>query len=58
MKVIAALVVLSVTWLALSARGQAGTGEIVGSVRDTTGAVLPGVKLTLTHRTRAASSAN
>ena len=49
-RVAAALMVLSVTWLASSARGQAGTGEISGVVRDSTGAALPNVKLTLTER--------
>jgi hypothetical protein len=33
-----------------SAYGQAGTGEIAGTVRDATGAVLANVKLTLTRR--------
>jgi hypothetical protein len=32
--------------------GQAGTGEIAGTVKDTSGAVLPGVKLTIIHRER------
>jgi hypothetical protein len=37
------------TLLGPLAYGQAGTGEIVGTVRDATGAVLPTVKLTLTQ---------
>ena len=32
-----------------SARGQAGTAEIIGTVTDSTGAVLPNVLLTLTN---------
>jgi hypothetical protein len=32
------------------ARGQAVTGTIIGTVSDTTGAVLPGVTVTLTHK--------
>jgi hypothetical protein len=43
----AALIVLS---LVSSARGQAGTAEIAGSVKDVTGADLPNVKLTLTDQ--------
>ena len=33
------------------AYAQSDTGEIVGTVRDTTGGVLPGVSLTITHQT-------
>src|SRR6516165_1545137 len=35
--------------------GQAGTGEIDGTVRDSTGAVLPNVKVTLTQQESGAS---
>jgi hypothetical protein len=32
-------------------RQSSATGEIAGTVRDTTGGVLPGVSLTITHQT-------
>ena len=41
---------VSVTGLASLAHGQAGTGEIAGAVRDSTGAALPDVRLTLTEQ--------
>jgi hypothetical protein len=43
----AALIVLNLISLSSAARGQAGTAEIAGSVKDMTGADLPNVKLTL-----------
>jgi hypothetical protein len=36
--------------LALPAHAQTATSEIAGTVRDATGGVLPGVKLTITHQ--------
>src|SRR3990170_4225551 len=43
-------IILGVSFLSGSlAHGQAGTGDIVGTVKDATGAVLPGVALTITH---------
>src|SRR3989337_1560072 len=41
------LIVISLRGLSVSAQG---TAEIVGIVKDTTGAVLPGVALTITNR--------
>ena len=43
-------IVLGIVLSACLAYGQAGTGEISGAVRDSTGAALPGVRLTLTDR--------
>jgi hypothetical protein len=44
------LIGLAFACLQASAFGQAGTGEIVGTVRDATGSVLPDVVLTFTHQ--------
>jgi hypothetical protein len=38
---------LAWTWVA---NAQSATGEMLGTVRDVTGAVLPGVQLTITHQ--------
>src|SRR5690349_8169930 len=42
------LVCLFAAWGAAAARAQVSTGEIFGKATDTTGAVLPGVTVTLT----------
>ena len=41
------LAVVLFHWTALAAVAQSGVGSITGSVQDSTGAVLPGVAITL-----------
>ena len=50
-----ALTLLSWALLSPLAYSQAGTSEIVGTVRDATGAILPNVKLTLTQKSSGGS---
>jgi hypothetical protein len=50
-RLIVAIVALTIGLsVELPAGAQSATSEIIGTVRDTTGAVLPGVKVTITHQ--------
>ena len=45
-----ASLLFDLAWIPSFLFGQAGTGEIIGTVRDATNAAVPNVKVTLTHQ--------